>query len=1352
MSSDDTFLALDGPGALSAFRARGLLARVQAIEPSAVLLHAQHVHFVHVRGELGETERARLLALLDYGEAAAPLDRRPAQQWLVVPRLGTVSPWASKATDIAHNCGLNDVLRIERGTRYSLLLKGGFFGGRTPDAEAAQRIAALLHDRMTESVVAADASCAQLFEELPGRPMARVAVGTGGRAALVRANAEMGLALSDDEIDYLLDAYSAMRRDPTDVELMMFAQANSEHCRHKIFNARWTIDGEAQPASLFGMIRATHEAAPQATIVAYSDNAAVIEGGIARRFHPRSSHEDEGGSGAIGAEFSAAEELTHFVFKVETHNHPTAISPFPGAATGAGGEIRDEGATGRGAKPKAGLCGFSVSNLRLPDFRMRWENDSDVAGGVRSERDYGFPGRISNALAIMIDGPIGAAAFNNEFGRPNLVGYFRAFEANVGGQRYGYHKPIMIAGGIGAIRAGQTHKLDLPPGTLLIQLGGPGMRIGLGGGAASSMGAGANTEQLDFDSVQRGNAEMQRRAQEVIDRCWMLGADNPILSIHDVGAGGLSNAMPELADSAGRGARFELPKVPVEESGMSPLEIWCNESQERYSLAVAPEKLAAFDWLCRRERAPYAVIGRISQDRQLVVESGDGEPAVDMPMDVLLGKPPKMHRDVVRERQALPPIETAGLGLRDVLLDVLRHPTVASKSFLVTIGDRSVGGMNCRDPMVGPWQVPVADCAVTLADFDGYSGEAMAMGERTPVAVIDAAAASRLAIGEALTNLAAADVDLARVKLSANWMAACGLPGEDAKLFDAVRAAGEFCQRLGISIPVGKDSLSMRTAWRDGDEDKRVAAPVSLIASSAAAVGDVRLSLTPQLRTDCGETALILVDLGRGQQRLGGSIFAQVTQQIGNDAPDVEQPEQLAAAVRALRALAAQGRVLAYHDRSDGGLFATVCEMAFAGHCGVTLNIDVLAMDPVASDWGDFKIRPEQVSVRRDEQTLRALLNEELGLVVQVRAAERSSVMDALRAEGLGAVSHIVAKVQTGDQARDTVEIWRDAKEIFAMPRAELQQAWSEVSWRIARLRDNPDCADAEFARVTDADDAGLSMSLSFDPAQDVAAPMIATGRRPRIAVLREQGVNSHYEMASAFDRAGFTAVDVHMTDLLAGRTSLAGFKGFAACGGFSYGDVLGGGGGWAKTILHNPRLAEEFAAFFLRGDSFALGVCNGCQMMSQLSMLIPGAQCWPRFSRNRSEQFEGRLVMVEVLDSPSLFFAGMAGSRMPIANAHGEGCASFAQSGHREQAERGGLIAARYVDPAGNLTERYPYNPNGSPGGITGLTTPDGRFTILMPHPERVRRTVQMSWQPPGLAEDSPWMRMFRNARRWLG
>jgi len=1337
MTSTESYLALAGPGALSAFRAARLLARIRTIEADAADIRARYVHFVHCAGAMRRDDRGRLEGLLKYGEAPSG-DPRTGAQWLVVPRIGTISPWASKATDIAHNCGFASVLRIERGAIYTLVMKNGLFGPKTLGEEAHVRIGALLHDRMTESVLEPGVDPASLFQRLPGKPMRHVPVLASGRAALAGANRDMGLALSDDEIDYLLNAYRTLGRDPSDVELMMFAQANSEHCRHKIFNASWTIDGQAKQNTLFGMIRATHAAAPHGTVIAYSDNAAVIEGRIARRIYPRSNHP----RGAIGTEYAAREELTHTVFKVETHNHPTAISPWPGAATGAGGEIRDEGATGRGAKPKAGLCGFSVSSLRLPDARMPWENDRDVTGGTASEADYGFPARIADALAIMIEGPIGAASFNNEFGRPNLLGYFRAFEANVGGKRYGYHKPIMIAGGIGNIRDDQTHKRDLADGTLLIQLGGPGMRIGLGGGAASSMGAGTNTEQLDFDSVQRGNAEIQRRAQEVIDRCWALGEGNPILSIHDVGAGGLSNAMPELADSAKKGAHFDLDQIPVEESGMSPLEIWCNESQERYALAIAPDALPAFDWLCRRERCPYAVVGTIKADGQLIVAQ-EGKAAVDMPMTVLLGKPPKMHRAVEHVRRTLPAIDVVGLSIEKVALDVLRHPTVASKSFLITIGDRSVGGLNCRDPMVGPWQTPVADCAVTLLDFEGYAGEAMAMGERTPLAIIDAAASARMAIGEALTNIASADVDLARVKLSANWMAACGQPGEDALLFDAVAAASALCRALGISIPVGKDSLSMKTAWRDGSQDKVVSAPVSLIVSAAAPVDDVRQSLTPQLRTDCGDTVLILIDLGAGRMRLGASMLAQVTQQIGNQAPDVDDPAKLAAAIRAVRQLARDGVLLAYHDRSDGGLFATVCEMAFAGHCGVTLNIDVLAIDPHATDWGDYKIRPEQVAIRRAELALSVLLNEELGLVLQVREADKSAAMTRLRAEGLGAISHIIGK----PNARDVVDVWNDAKAIFSRPRAQLQKAWSEVSWRIARLRDNPACADAEYERLNDPNDRGLSMSLTFNPAEDIAAPFIATGARPRIAILREQGVNSQYEMAAAMDRAGFTAVDVHMTDLLAERVRLGDFKGFAACGGFSYGDVLGGGGGWAKTILFNSKLAEQFAAFFQRPDSFALGVCNGCQMMSQLHMLIPGAQHWARFERNASEQFEGRLVMVEVTASPSLFLAGMAGSRMPIANAHGEGRAVFRSDEDRANA----LVALRYVDSQGKATERYPGNPNGSRDGITGLTTPDGRFTIVMPHPERVHRTVQMSWQPPGLGEDSPWMRMFRNARKWL-
>ena len=1322
MIQSSTFSALTGPSALSTFRAARLLASIRAIEKSADSLSARFVHFIHASRPLDQTESARLEALLTYGEAAASGDTK-AVSFMVVPRLGTISPWSSKATDIAHNTGLAAVQRIERGTLYRVR-----FVRRTAlDAAMVAQIASVLHDRMTESVIDAVTDPALLFRELDSKPMQTVPMLALGRGALERANVEMGLALSSDEVDYLLAAFTRMQRDPTDVELMMFAQANSEHCRHKIFNATWTIDGKEEDATLFDMIRATHRAAPQGTVVAYSDNSAVLEGRSVSRFYPHSDHP----AGAIGIDYGANDELTHTVFKVETHNHPTAISPYPGASTGAGGEIRDEGATGRGAKPKAGLCGFSVSHLRVPNMRHAWEDD------------FGFPSRIADALSIMVEGPIGAAAFNNEFGRPNLLGYFRSYEQQIGSKRYGYHKPIMIAGGIGNIRDDQVRKHDLPPGSLLIQLGGPGMRIGLGGGAASSMDAGANTEQLDFDSVQRGNPEMQRRAQEVIDRCWALGAHNPVLSIHDVGAGGLSNAMPELADQSKRGARIVLADVPVEESGMSPLEIWCNESQERYALAIAPDRLTAFDWLARRERCPYAVIGRIADDGQLVIDGAGGAPVVDMPMSVLLGKPPRMHRDVRHVERSLPAFDGANLNLEQCALDVLRHPTVASKSFLITIGDRTVGGLCSRDSMVGPWQVPVADCAVTLLSFDGYAGEAMAIGERTPLAVIDPAAASRIAIGEALTNIAAADVQLERVKISANWMAACGTDGEDAKLFDAVRAASELCQVLGISIPVGKDSLSMKTSWQEDGADKVVVAPVSLIASAAAPIDDVRRSLTPQLVAD-NDTLLLLIDLGAGRNRMGGSILAQVTRQVGDEAPDLDDPEKLAALMRVLRQLQRAGRLLAYHDRSDGGLFATLAEMAFAGHVGISVNLDVLAVDPLAADWGDFKIRADQVGVRRNELILKALFSEELGAVLQVRERDKTAVMDSLRAAGLGSASQIIGR----PNSEDVVEFWCDAKPVFSKPRSELQKIWSETSWRIARMRDNPDCADQEYARVIDSSDRGLSLSLAFDPSEDIAEPFIATGARPRVAILREQGVNSQTETAYAFHRAGFATVDVHMTDLIDGRQSLTDFKGLVACGGFSYGDVLGAGGGWSKTILYSPRLAEMFVDFFNRGDTFALGVCNGCQMMSRLKALIPGAQDWPRFERNASEQYEGRLVQVEVADSPSLFFAGMAGSVAPIANAHGEGRAVF--DGAKQLANA--PVAMRYVDSQGRATDAYPYNPNGSPGGRCAFTTKDGRFTIVMPHPERVFRTVQMSWQPPNLGEDSPWMRFFRNARRWIG
>ncbi len=1376
--SDDqpASLLFDGPVATAPFRRARLLARLQTLVPEVTQVTARYQHLVSLSAPLDAADKGRLERLLTYGEVAGPDSFAADLQLLVVPRLGTTSPWSSKATEIAHNCALRQVQKVERAVAYRIGLLQGAPRPRRGGA-GWEALAGALHDRMTESVLEIGddplAVTRTVFATSPQQQAGAIHaidLKGHGRAALERANLELGLALSEDEIDYLAASFGAMQRNPTDVELMMFAQANSEHCRHKIFNAAWTIDGQRQPASLFEMIKATHAAAPQGTVVAYRDNAAVIEGRPGQAFGAYSGagtqaaasagmHDEGAGSGPIawavgGVEYARREQTLHMVFKVETHNHPTAIAPFPGAATGAGGEIRDEGATGRGARPKAGLCGFSVSHLRLPAQRRSWESDIDVtrAAGTAADQvaqrgadaavDYGFPARIADALTIMIDGPIGAASFNNEFGRPNLAGYFRSYEQNVGGERLGYHKPIMLAGGVGNIRMDQTAKSALPVGTLLVHLGGPGMRIGLGGGAASSLGAGANTEQLDFDSVQRGNAEIQRRAQEVIDTCARMGTATPILSIHDVGAGGLSNAFPELAESAERGAHLQLARIPIEDRSMSALEIWCNESQERYALAVAPERWSRLVEICRRERCPVALIGAISDDGRLQLAGVHEAMAVDMPMSVLFGKTPRMHREVHRRHRTLPVLDSTRMTIADAALAVLRHPTVANKSFLITIGDRTVGGLCSRDQMVGPWQVPVADCAVTLLDFDGYAGEAFAIGERAPVAAIDAAKASRLAIAEALLNLAAADVDWPRVKISANWMAACGVDGEDAALYAAVAAASRICIDLGVAIPVGKDSLSMRTSWRAADGDRQVAAPVSLVASAAGVVGDVRRSLTPQLRADQGPTQLLLVELSAGRQRLGGSILAQVTNQIGNEAPDVDDPAALGAALRAIRVLADRGIALAYHDRSDGGLWAAACEMAFAGRCGLSLNLDVLAVDPYATDFGDFKIRAEQVAVRRQERAQQVLFNEEPGCLIQIRKTDRSVAMQVLREAGLGALSHVIGSVD----AHPRVEAWLDAKVLVSYRLAELLGAWNEVSWAIARLRDNPACADAEFGRADGEPVPQLSLSLSFDPREDTAAPWIGTGVRPRVAVLREQGVNSQYEMASAFDRAGFTAVDVHMTDLIEGRVSLSAFQGLAAGGGFSYGDVLGGGGGWAKTILFNPKLADEFAAFFARPQVFALGVCNGCQMMSQLRSMIPGAAHWPRFERNVSEQFEARLVMVEVTRSPSIFLSDMAGSRIPVVNAHGEGRAVFDPGLSLDSV----APALRYVDALGQPTERYPENPNGSPVGICGMTTADGRFTIVMPHPERVRRTVQMSWQPPGLGEDSPWMRMFRNARRW--
>ena len=1292
-------LRFRGSPALSPFRLEKLLATLRWRVPSIVDVYAEFIHFVD--GRLITHDRAVLDRLLRYGPTAAQRHLTGEPTFLVVPRPGTISPWSSKATDIAHNCGLSHVRRIERGVAYYLESAQPL---NPADLIALQP---LLHDRMTEAVLELTADPAVLFAQAEPAPLATVDVLGGGREALVTANRELGLALSDDEIDYLLGNFIRLERNPTDVELMMFAQANSEHCRHKIFNADWIIGGVTQSRSLFAMIRHTHQRHSDGVLSAYSDNAAVMTGFPAGRFFP-DSHDGQ---------YRYHPEAVHILMKVETHNHPTAISPFPGAATGSGGEIRDEGATGRGAKPKAGLCGFSVSHLRIPEFVQPWE------------QEYGKPGRIVSALDIILEGPIGAAAFNNEFGRPNLAGYFRTFEEHgPDGQRRGYHKPIMIAGGLGNIREPHVHKAELPPGAAIVVLGGPAMLIGLGGGAASSMAAGSSHEDLDFASVQRGNPEMQRRAQEVIDRCVALGEANPILSVHDVGAGGLSNAVPEIVHGAGRGGCFELREVPNDDPGMSPMQIWCNEAQERYVLAIAAEGLANFRALCERERCPYAVIGVATEPPVLrVTDRQFADRPVDLPMDVLFGKPPKMLRDVHHVPTAAPPFDFSGIDLADAVARVLRLPAVADKSFLITIGDRTVTGLVCRDQMVGPWQVPVGDVAVTATSFDVNTGEAMAMGERTPLAVLNAPASGRMAAAEALTNIAAARIgQIGDVKLSANWMAAAGHPGEDARLFDTVRAVGmELCPALGIAIPVGKDSLSMKTVWEEHGERKSVVAPLSLIVSAFAPVLDVRRTLTPQLRADLGDTDLILMDLGHGKNRLGGSALAQVYNQWGDTVPDVDSPEELTAFFAAIQALNAAGRLLAYHDRSDGGLLATLAEMVFAGGCGVTVLLDDLAENP-----------------------LTALFAEELGAVIQIRAADRDTVLRRLADAGLGESSHVIG----APNGEDRLLLRFGGETVFAASRAELRRLWSGTSHRMQALRDHPDCAREAFETACDPTDPGLNARLTFDPAENIAVSFIAAGSRPRVAILREQGVNGQIEMAAAFDRAGFAAVDVHMSDLIAGRVTLADFHGIAACGGFSYGDVLGAGEGWAKSILFNPRARDEFATFFARSDSFGLGVCNGCQMLSNLHELIAGTELWPHFVRNRVEQFEARLSLVEVLPSSSLFLQGMAGSRLPIAVAHGEGRAEFRAADGAPAALAAGVVALRFVDNFGKPTERYPANPNGSPGGITGLTSRDGRFTILMPHPERVFRSVQYSWHPDDWGEDGPWLRLFRNARRWLG
>jgi len=1296
-------LHLRGCPALSDFRLQKLYEQIARQLPRLSAVWAEYLHVAELDEALTAKEQAVLEKLLSYGPAGS-VNAPAGAVLVVVPRPGTISPWSSKATDIIHNCGLHKVRRVERGIVYTLALAGDALLSE----QQRQLLLPLLHDRMTESVLFDVNDTDVLFRHAVPAPYETVDVLAGGRAALQAANDDLGLALSTDEIDYLMENFTALGRNPVDIELMMFAQANSEHCRHKIFNADWTIDGIPQESSLFEMIRTSYKASPGSILSAYSDNAAVTTGFRVQRFFADS----------ITHCYSAHPEAAHLVVKVETHNHPTAISPFPGAATGSGGEIRDEGATGRGAKPKAGLCGFSVSNLRIPDFEQPWETD------------HGKPARIVSALDIMIEAPLGAAAFNNEFGRPNLCGYFRTFEESVpagaGHEIRGYHKPIMLAGGCGLIRQEHVNKNRIPADTPIVVLGGPAMLIGLGGGAASSMSSGASAEDLDFASVQRGNPEMERRAQEVIDACWALGEANPIISIHDVGAGGLSNAVPELVNDSGRGGRFELRAIPNDDPGMTPMQVWCNESQERYVLAVDRARLQDFEALCRRERCPYALLGVATERQQLVLgDSHFDNTPIDLPMSLLLGKPPRMLREVQQLPTTFTAFSTTDIDIREAAYRVLRLPVVADKSFLITIGDRSVTGMVTRDQMVGPWQVAVADVAVTASDYHGYTGEALAMGERTPVALLHGPASGRMAVGEALTNIAASRIEaLGNIVLSANWMAPAGHPGEDARLYETVRAVGEqLCPALGVAIPVGKDSLSMKSVWTEAGVERSVTAPLSLIISAFAPVCDVRKTLTPQLRTDAGDTDLILLDLGLGNNRLAGSALAQVYKQLGSVPPDLDEPSLLQAFFIVIQSLNASGKLLAYHDRSDGGLFACICEMCFAAHTGVSIQLQ--AADPIA-----------------------ALFAEELGAVIQVRRTDTAAVIAELEAAGLENAAQRIGTLAKDDRLTFAV----NGQTLLCETRIDLQRAWSETSYRMQALRDNPVCAREEYDGLLDANNPGIRPQPCFDINEDVAAPMIATGVRPRVAILREQGVNGQVEMAAAFHRAGFEAVDVHMSDLLSGRQSLDGFSGMAACGGFSYGDVLGAGQGWAKSILFHSKLRDMFESFFERQDSFALGVCNGCQMLSTLKELIPGADHWPRFVRNESEQFEARYSQLEIMPSPALFFTDMQGSVLPIAVAHGEGRAEFSGDAAASDVMNSGLVAARYVEAGGAVATRYPQNPNGSPLGITGLTTVDGRVTIMMPHPERVFRAVSNSWHPDEWGEDGPWMRMFRNARVWVG
>lgn len=1283
---------LPGPSALSSFRINRLVEAMQCIDGNIDALFARYVHFADIDGDLDPEQESHLSALLAYDDEAVWADDEGWSRW-VIPRPGTVSPWSSKASEIVARCGLTAIKRLERGVEYRLV-------GRQPSTQPqCDELTALLHDRMTQ-VVVDQLAAIDLFASHPAQPLQTITVLEQGRSALEQANQALGMALSADEIAYLETCFQKLERNPTDVELMMFAQANSEHCRHKIFNASWTVDGKKQAQSLFKMIRHTSDKSPQGILSAYHDNAAVIEGSVNEVFMRQP---DSG-------EYAYRKEAVHLLMKVETHNHPTAISPYPGAATGSGGEIRDEAATGKGATTKAGLTGFSVSHLLVPDFVQPWETD------------FGKPERIASALQIMLQGPLGGAAFNNEFGRPNLAGYFRTFgqvhEQGLPQHYRGYHKPIMIAGGMGNIRPMLVKKQNIPPGSLIVVLGGPAMLIGLGGGAASSQSSGKSSAELDFASVQRENPEMQRRCQEVINHCNAMGEKSPIISIHDVGAGGLSNAVPEIVHDCNRGGRFELHNVPVADSGLSPMQIWCNEAQERYVLAIKTKSLETFSALCERENCLYSVIGTAVGERHLTLHDGrTGENAVDIPMSVLFGKPPKLQRDARPADNALRPLQLQDVEFAEAVRRVLSFPAVADKSFLIHIGDRSVTGLVARDQLVGPWQVAVADVAVTAAGFKSYAGEAMAMGERAPLALINAPASGRMAIAEMLTNLAASRIaSLGQIKLSANWMAACGSPEGDAALFATVKAVAlEFCPQLGLAIPVGKDSLSMTSLWPGRDGDQVMTAPLSLIVTGFAPVVDIRKTLTPQLQDE--DSVLILIDLGMGKNRLGGSVLAQVFKQLGDSAPDIDDPELLKRFFRVLQQLNQANLILAYHDRSDGGLLATVAEMVFAGRLGVALKTDLLGGDALA-----------------------ALFSEEAGAVIQVRRQDSEAVLKRLQRGGLGGCSHLIGRI-VGEQR---LSIEHGGQTLFSDSRASLQQIWSALSYRMQALRDHPECAEQQYRQIADDGDPGLTVNLSFDVEDNISAPLLK--KRPKVAILREQGVNGYAEMAAAFDRAGFQAIDVHMSDIVQGRRRLSDFVGFAACGGFSYGDVLGAGGGWARSILYNSRARDEFSAFFQRSDTFGLGVCNGCQMLAGLTEIMPGAENWPRFRRNLSEQFESRVVMVKVEKSPSIFLQGMEGSRLPVVVAHGEGRVEFARPPRKVK------VVLSYINNYGVLTTDFPANPNGSPLGIAGLTTLDGRFTAMMPHPERCFRSVQNSWHPGDWGEDGAWLRMFRNARVRVG